>query len=28
VFFASSWFFIGWLYFVGFFFPKLPTKNF
>lgn len=28
VFFASSWFFIGWIYFVGFFFPKLPTKNF
>jgi phage shock protein PspC (stress-responsive transcriptional regulator) len=28
VFFASSWFFIGWIYFAGFFFPKLPTKNF
>ena len=28
VFFASSWFFIGWIYFAGLFFPKLPTKNF
>ena len=25
--FLAAWFFVGWLYFIGLFLPKLPTKN-
>ena len=27
VMFLAAWFFVGWFYFIGIFFPKLPTKN-